>query len=94
MDDLPIVEATNERMIFLVRSAKHPKVRYRTDLLANKGAGWCQCVDFSTRRQPAIDLNEPHGTRVTMCRHVILARSYFLNGLLKRMARAEDNPLR
>jgi hypothetical protein len=92
MPDIPQLEETNERLCYLVRSASHPKIAYRVDLLASKGAGFCQCIDHSTRRQPAIDQGQPIGTRSTMCRHVILARRHFLNGLLERLAKEENEP--
>lgn len=84
-----VTESPNERMVFLVRSATHPKQRYRVDLTAHNGYGECICVDWGTRRGPAIKKGEPIGTRATMCRHVIAARNYFLNGLLRAMAESE-----
>lgn len=87
-----IAPVPNERMVYAVRSVSNPgRHPYRVDLLANGGFGECSCVDWSTRRWPAIKEGAAMGLRSTMCRHVILARRLFLNGLLREMAAAEDN---
>lgn len=86
-------ESEGERMVYIVRSASNPKRTYRVDLTAHRGAGECICIDWGTRRFPAIKAGEPIGTRRTMCKHVILARRYFLNKLLERLAE-EENPKR
>ncbi len=86
------IPSEGERMVYLVASATSPGKRYRVDLIANAGAGWCECKDFATRRGPAIDAGRPHGTRSTLCRHGIIARRHFLNALLADMARAEQQP--
>lgn len=81
----------DERMVYHVLSSKPPH-RYRVDLLAEGGACRCSCVDWDTRRGPAIARGEPLGTRSTLCRHGIIARRYFLNGLLLQMAKDEQRP--
>lgn len=78
-----------ERMVYHVLSSKPPH-RYRVDLLSLGGATECSCKDFATRRGPAIERGEPLGTRSTLCRHGIIARRFFLNGLLQQMARDEQ----
>lgn len=83
---------TNERMTFRVPSFTKPGVTYRVDLLAHRGAGECECEDWRYNRQTAVLSGQPHGTRLTMCRHVRDARRDFLNGLLERMARDETSP--
>lgn len=84
------IETTDERMVFRVPSEKNPKVKYRVDLIANGGYGHCQCTDFATRRQPAIDEHFPADTRATLCKHLVRARRFFLNDLLRTLARNDD----
>lgn len=79
-------------MVYLVRSFSDPKKRYRCDLTFGGGYGRCECRDWETRRSPAITEGQPMGTRRTLCRHLILARTYFLNGFLKRLAEEEEKP--
>ena len=92
MSDLPKVIPCEERMVFSVQSATKPNQQYRCDLLANGGYGFCSCVDFGTRRQPAIDAGELMGTRKVMCKHIHLARRAFLNDLLVTLAHNETHP--
>ncbi len=84
-----VTESPGERMCYRVQSTNPKKIPYRVDLTAHAGASECACKDWITRRWPAIKAGEPIGTRRTMCRHVILARRYFLNGLLQAMAEEE-----
>lgn len=88
--DQPAIAPTGERMCYNVPSSSNPKRTYRVDLIAQGGFGECTCKDWATRRGPAIKAGEPPGTRATMCRHVILARRFFLNSLLAEMAAAES----
>jgi len=83
------MNATNERMVYSVESdyIPHP---YRVDLLANGGIGQCSCRDWETRRSPAIRAGATIGTPVSMCKHVLKARNYFLDGLLTTMASTES----
>jgi hypothetical protein len=92
MSDLPAVQDTPERMVFLVRSDTNPQVRYRVDLLANDGAGRCACTDHRTRRQPNIDAGEPTWTKRSSCKHARRAAWYVLRLTLKEMAAQEDRP--
>lgn len=90
LDEYQITE-TGERMCYKLQSATNPKKpAYRVDLIANGGAGECSCKDWSTRRGPAIRAGEPVGTRRTLCKHAILARRHFLNGLLAELAKSEQ----
>lgn len=68
--DRPLPIPTNERMVFLVPSDHNPRVKYRVDLLANHGAGWCQCTDFGTRRQVNLDAGMTTFMSATQCKHV------------------------
>lgn len=81
---------TAERMVYVVPSDTKQGREYRVDLLAHGGASECCCVDWAARRWPAIRDGKVHGTRLTMCRHVIKARRHFLNGLLTAMAKSEE----
>jgi hypothetical protein len=76
-------EVPGEEMRFRVESWSNPAQPHTVDLLAYKGAGECSCTDWQTRRWPAIRDGATTGTR---CRHVIAARSYFLDSLLATMA--------
>lgn len=76
----------HETMRFRVESWSHPQRPHIVDLLANAGRGECSCTDWQTRRGPAIRAGASHGKPETMCRHVKVARTYFLNKLLKQMA--------
>lgn len=83
---------TNERMVYEVPSDSNPKrLPYRVDLLANGGAGQCDCKDWANRRWPNIKAGMMHGTRATLCRHGIKTRRYFLNKVLERMAAEEGS---
>lgn len=89
----PEVSASEgERMVYLVPSRTNPKATpYRVDLLALGGYSQCHCVDWQTRRWPAIRDGAPAGTRATLCRHGVLARRHFLNQLLREMAAGETS---
>lgn len=82
------MRSTAERMVYSVESDTGTAA-YRVDLLANDGKGQCSCRDWETRRSPAIKAGDPIGSPSTMCKHVVRARGYFLNGLLAMMAREE-----
>ncbi len=89
----PVPDGT-ARMVWLCPSASNPGKSYRVDLLAMGGYGECQCVDWATRRGPAIKAGMPPGTRATLCRHGIATRRLFLNQLLAEMSRQESSHLR
>lgn len=90
----PWVRATDDRMVFEVRSrsaAKRGKVaRYRVDLLAFGGHGQCHCKSWQTRNWPKIRDGGSIGAPATVCWHVKMARWYFLNQLLELMAKQEQ----
>ena len=83
------MNATAERMVYSVESDTGPHP-YRVDLLANGGIGQCSCRDWETRRSPAIRAGATIGTPASMCKHVLRARNYFLDGLLTTMAASES----
>src|SRR4051812_5523383 len=69
-EDGPAPIETGERYVYLVPSDRNPKVKYRVDLLANNGAGWCQCTDFGTRRQVNLDAGMCPLLKDTTCKHL------------------------
>ena len=91
MSDQPsIIASASERMVFSVASSdrKYPNKRYRVDLLANRGAGWCACKNHAIEAQPAINQAMPIITRRTSCKHVRKCWVYFLRQILPDMAKA------
>ncbi len=91
MSEELVIPSHGEKMVYLVLSSKGRK-RYRVDLIAEGGFGRCECVDFGVRRWPNIKPGAEMGTRDVLCRHLIAARRYFLNGLLTTMAQQEERP--
>ncbi len=83
------VSPTGDRMCFRVQSSRIPEWNYIVDLTGEEGRSTCTCIDWAVRRGPAIKAGGVIGTREVMCRHVIAARNYFLNGLLASMAKSE-----
>lgn len=83
----PVTPSATERMVFSVASTRVAGKRYRVDLLANAGAGWCSCQDWGCRRSPKLKAGFPILTRDTTCRHVRSALHFFVSDLLPRMAR-------
>lgn len=80
-DPIPVivlleVRETNERMVFEVRSEKHPKIWYRVDLLSFGGMGGCACKNFNTRMSRARKEGKPMMTEVTDCKHIFNARRH------------------
>lgn len=67
---MPVVPVPGERGRYWVRS--RDATPYLVDLEENKGQGWCQCVDWETRRGPA----QEEGKRgpAAWCKHVKRAR--------------------
>jgi len=86
--------APSERYCYDVPSDRNAKVCYRVDLTANKGAGVCQCTDWVTRRQPALDRGEPPLTQPTMCKHLRRALWFFVRDLMPALAKQEQRPHR
>lgn len=79
-------EIPGEVMRFHVESWSHPQRPHVVDLLAHTGRGECSCTDWQTRRGPAIKAGASQGSPEALCRHVKVARVYFLNKLLRSMA--------
>ncbi len=88
MSEELVIPSRGEKMVYGVLSSKGRK-RYRVDLIAEGGFGRCECPDFGIRRWPNIKPGAEMGTREVLCRHLIAARNYFLNELLKRQFEGE-----
>lgn len=85
-----------------VKSESSPGVKHLVDLLANYGQGECSCVDWQTRCGPAQRLapmafisygsaGRPNPERHE-CKHVHVARSYFLREILISLAKQHRSP--
>lgn len=83
---LQVIE-TGGRCVYHVRSEANPSRVYTVDILAHGSAGECICKDWQTRRWPTIR----DGGR-DFCKHVMAARTYFLDQVLREMARMETEP--
>lgn len=84
------VTETGDTMVFQVASERFPDKAYRVDLLYGNGAGYCACRDHQVRRQPFIDQGGDPFSRQGCCKHTAKAREFFLQKLLKRMAKMEQ----
>jgi hypothetical protein len=80
-------------MVYKVESESNPKKTYRVDLTAMGGYSQCSCADWAMRRSAAAMKKKPMGTRETACKHILAARTHFLNGLLVAMATSEEAPI-
>jgi len=89
--DGPLPVPTNERMVFLVPSSRNQAVRYRVDLLANNGAGWCQCRDFGTRKQVCLDAGGATWLAASSCKHTRRAMRYVIRRTFGELAARESN---
>lgn len=88
-----VASITGETMRFSVESWTKAQRPHTVDLLSNDGAGECSCKNWITQKWPAIrDRIGCPGTPATMCRHVAAARLYFLNRLLRQMAKDHTQP--
>lgn len=83
-------EETNERFVYLVRSDHNPRLKYRVDLTANGGAGFCQCKNFAVKKQSAIDRGLPIITFETTCKHTRSCFVHLLRIEMPGLAAKED----
>jgi hypothetical protein len=88
--DGPAPIPTTDRMVFIVPSGRDSRVRYRVDLLANLGAGWCQCPDFAARKQPNLDAGMTTWMAATSCKHTRRAMRYVMRRTLGELANRES----
>ena len=72
--------------VFEVKSSAS-QIRYRVDISARDGYGSCQCPDYHRRKHPAITKGEPMGTSATACKHLLAARTEYLNRSLRQSAK-------
>lgn len=75
-----------ELMRYYVSSESNRHMPRVVDLAEYQGNGCCLCPDFITRREPAIKKGAPLYSRATLCKHLIAARTYFLNETLKAVS--------
>ena len=73
--------------VFEVKSSVS-QIRYKVDISARGGYGSCQCPDFSRRKLPAIAKGKPMGTSATACKHLLAARTEYLNRSLRQSAQS------
>ncbi len=83
--------------VFQVQSSETPQKPHTVDLLAHDGQGSCACADWSTRCRPnqkrAPNAFIPYGSAGRpnpdrhACKHVHVARTYFLREMLQGLAR-------
>lgn len=90
IDPIPPIEPTGERYCYRVQSGTNLNKTYRVDLAANQGGGFCQCLDFATRRQPALDAGAEILTRATTCKHLRKAYAYFFRAVMRGLASQDD----
>ncbi len=83
------VRVTDERYVYSVQSEKNPKKWYRVDMVANGGAGQCECPNFRTVKQQAIDQGAAPCTTFSRCKHLKAVHEYFLPEILKTLASVE-----
>lgn len=83
---IQIQPVAGEAMRFLCSSWSHPKQPHLVDLSENQGNGCCSCIDYTTRRGPAIKAGADLFTRATSCRHLIAVRKYWAMTTLRDIA--------
>lgn len=72
-----------EPLRFRVDSDRRGIAPYFVDLEANDFVGQCDCPNFRMRMQPKVDEGE-----IARCKHVLRARSFLLDTLIKAIAEA------
>jgi hypothetical protein len=92
-EDGPAPQETPERYVYAVPSDTSPKTKYRVDLLANNGAGFCSCTDFATRRQVNLDAGQCTLMVSTTCKHLRRTIRHFNRRLFAALSAEESRPL-
>lgn len=87
--------------VFQVESSQTPQKPHTVDLLAHDGQGFCTCSDWSARCRPNMKRNPgafiPYGSASHpnparhCCKHVHVARTYFLREVLRGLAKEHRN---
>jgi hypothetical protein len=88
--DGPEPEPTGDRGVYRCASFSVHGAKYRVDVLANNGAGWCECIDFATRRQPNLDAGMTTLTEETTCIHLRKVHRFFNRRLFAAMCQEES----
>jgi hypothetical protein len=94
---MKVQHVPGEMGVFRVESWDRPDTPHTVDLLDHQGQGSCTCTDWSTRCRPNQKkypfafveygpLKSPNPNRHA-CRHVTIARKYFLREILQGLAR-------
>lgn len=74
---------------FKCESWETPDQPHTVDLLAYGGNGECFCVSFCAVKREAIKNGSPLFSGETMCRHIIAARDYMINEILKDQSKRQ-----
>ena len=77
-----IVRELAGELSYEVQSETNGNKWYTVFLAENDGGGVCNCTDFSTRRQPALDKGEMVLTNRTACKHIKAAAWHFTRTVL------------
>jgi len=88
----PGITPTGDRMVYWCASESNPAVKFRCDLVANGGAGFCSCPDFRIRKQDALDDGAETWTRQSTCKHLRKVARHFMQELFRAMAESEMTP--
>jgi hypothetical protein len=82
----------HEKFRYLCESWEKPDQPHTVDLLAYGGNGECDCISFCAEKRSGIKAGITLFTSQSMCRHIIAARDYLLNEILKDQSAAQLNP--
>lgn len=77
-------------MTFVVSSESDPEIEYSVDLVANNGAGFCDCEDWHMRCAPRLKqglkhYDYPHPERVN-CKHIHACLLAYAHALVQAVA--------
>lgn len=84
-----VKEEDGLRLVYKVESHTTPQQYHTVDLLSRGGLGECTCPDSQIRVHVAIKAGADFYSNKSACKHVRVARNYFLKHLLQRMAETE-----
>ena len=89
---IKVAPIQGEALRFYVESWTSPQRPHVVDLSSYGGAGECSCKDWQTRRGSIVKAGAKPGTSGSMCKHVIAARTSFVNHLLADMSAELNKP--